>query len=209
MSKKKKNDVVSEAEQHEMERRQAISEFNMSNMGKYWIDPDKIPTDEDIANAKKAFEDAVTKHQSNKEYVIADKANALRVATFLRTFIERSFWTQRMFVGVLNFKALMDDFISGFNEDEPVDLVLDYMATQFIYIMLENYAGVGIDSANWMAENWEEYLPIYETVHEHIDSYNAENSKCEELKEVWGMFEQGYYLVVLDGTETEEAVPQE
>jgi hypothetical protein len=83
------------------------------------------------------------------------------------------------------------------------------MATQFIYIMLENYAGVGIDSANWMAENWEEYLPIYETVHEHIDSYNAENSKCEELKEVWGMFEQGYYLVVLDGTETEEAVPQE
>jgi hypothetical protein len=206
MKKSKKNDAVALAEQHEKERRVAISEFNMNNMGKYWIDPDKVPTDEDIASAKQAFEDAVTEFQKGKDYVIADKANALRVATFLKNFIERSMWQQRMFVGVLNFKAHMDDFINTFNPDEPKDLVLDYMATQFTHIMLENYGGVGIESANWMAENWEEYLPIYETVHEHIESYNAEHKRCEELKEVWGMFEQGYYLVVLSGDDASTEV---
>lgn len=208
MSKKKKNDVVSQAEQHEIERREAIRDFNMNAMGKYWIDPDKIPTDEDIENAKKAFEEATLALQSGKEYVIADKANALRVAKFLKVFIERCFWTQRMFVGVLNFRGLLDDFIESYDENDPKDFVLDYMATQFIYIMLENYAGVGVESANWMAENWEEYLPIYETVREHIDSYNAETKRCEDLKEVWGMFEQGYYLVVLDENDTPD-VPVE
>jgi hypothetical protein len=208
MSKTKKNDAVAQAECNERERREAIAEFNMNNMGKYWIDPDKIPTDEDIANAKKAFEDAVTEFQKGKEYVIADSANSLRVATFLKDFIERAFWQQRMFVGVLNFRALMNDFIDGYDDNNPKDLVLDYMATQFAHIMLENYGGVGIDSANWMAENWDEYLPIYETVHEHIESYNNEHKRCDELKDVWGMFEQGYYLVVLDGN-VDEAIPQE
>lgn len=208
MGKTKKNDAVSQAECNERERREAIAEFNMNNMGKYWIDPDKIPTDEDIANAKKAFEDAVEEFQKGKEYVIADSANSVRVATFLKNFIERAMWQQRMFVGVLNFRALMDDFIKD-NETEPKELVLDYMATQFAHIMLENYGGVGIESANWMAENWEEYLPIYETIHEHVESYNADHNKCEELKEVWGMFEQGYYLVVLDGERTEDTATQE
>lgn len=198
MSKKKTNVAVTEAEQHEIERRKAISEFNAHNMGKYWIDPDKIPTDEDVASAKKAFEDAVLAIQNKKDYLIADHANALRVATFLRTFIERAMWTSRMFVGVLNFRALLNDFIENFDESNPVNFELDFPATQFIHIMLDNYGGVGIESANWMAENWDEYLPIYETIHEIVEKYEADVKRTENLKEVWGMFEQGYYLVCLE-----------
>lgn len=198
MSKKTKTPAVSEAEQQEIARREAIRDFNTQQMGKYWIDPDKVPTDEDIQLAKKAFEDAVTELQNRKDYVIADHANALRVAKFLKTFVEKTAWNGRMFVGVLNFRALMQDFIEGFKEDEPVNLVLDYPATQFVHVVLENYGGVGIESANWMAEIWDEYLPIYETVCDIVNEYSRQSKKCENLKEVWGAAEQGFCLVCLE-----------
>ena len=172
-------------------------------MGKYWIDPDKVPTSEDIENVKKEFEERTKALQEKKDYIVADKNNALRVAKFMKDFNDNSLWSQRMFVGVLNFSALMNDFIEGFDENNPVDLILEYAPVQYAFLLFENYGGIGIDSARHMAEIWDEYLPIYETLHELVDGYKKEAGACDELKEKWAMFEQGYYLHVLDDTETD------
>ena len=206
MSKKTEknvNDAASQAARLEEERRKAIAEFNVQNMGKYWIDPDKVPTSEDIENVKKEFEERTKALQEKKDYIVADKNNALRVAKFMKDFNDNSLWSQRMFVGVLNFSALMNDFIEGFDENNPVDLILEYAPVQYAFLLFENYGGIGIDSARHMAEIWDEYLPIYETLHELVDRYKKEAGACDELKEKWAMFEQGYYLHVLDDTETD------
>ena len=206
MSKKTEknvNDAASQAARLEEERRKAIAEFNVQNMGKYWIDPDKVPTSEDIENVKKEFEERTKALQEKKDYIVADKNNALRVAKFMKDFNDNSLWSQRMFVGVLNFSALMNDFIEGFDENNPVDLILEYAPVQYAFLLFENYGGIGIDSARHMAEIWDEYLPIYETLHELVDGYKKEAGACDELKEKWAMFEQGYYLYVLDDTETD------
>ena len=206
MSKKTdKNEatVVDQTAKLEKERRKAIAEFNVQNMGKYWIDPDKVPTSEDIENVKKEFEERTKALQEKKDYIVADKNNALRVAKFMKDFNDNSLWSQRMFVGVLNFSALMNDFIEGFDENNPVDLILEYAPVQYAFLLFENYGGIGIDSARHMAEIWDEYLPIYETLHELVDGYKKEAGACDELKEKWAMFEQGYYLHVLDDTETD------
>ena len=206
MSKKTEknvNDAASQAARLEEERRKAIAEFNVQNMGKYWIDPDKVPTSEDIENVKKEFEERTKALQEKKDYIVADKNNALRVAKFMKDFNDNSLWSQRMFVGVLNFSALMNDFIEGFDENNPVDLILEYAPVQYAFLLFENYGGIGIDSARHMAEIWDEYLPIYETIHELVDGYKKEADACDELKEKWAMFEQGYYLHVLDDTETD------
>ena len=206
MSKKTdKNEanVVDQTAKLEEERRKAIAEFNVQNMGKYWIDPDKVPTSEDIENVKKEFEERTKALQEKKDYIVADKNNALRVAKFMKDFNDNSLWSQRMFVGVLNFSALMNDFIEGFDENNPVDLILEYAPVQYAFLLFENYGGIGIDSARHMAEIWDEYLPIYETLHELVDGYKKEAGACDELKEKWAMFEQGYYLYVLDDTETD------
>ena len=204
MSKKTdKNEanVVDQTAKLEDERRKAIAEFNVQNMGKFWIDPDKVPTDEDIENVKKEFEERTKALQEKKDYLVADKSNALRVAKFMKDFNDNSVWSQRMFVGVLNFSALMNDFIENFDENNPKDLVMEYAPMQYAFLLFENYGGVGIDSARHMAEIWDEYLPIYETLHELVDWYKNEADKCDELKEKWAMFEQGYYLHILEGTE--------
>jgi hypothetical protein len=204
MSKKTdKNEanVVDQTAKLEDERRKAIAEFNVQNMGKFWIDPDKVPTDEDIENVKKEFEERTKALQEKKDYLVADKSNALRVAKFMKDFNDNSVWSQRMFVGVLNFSALMNDFIENFDENNPKDLIMEYAPMQYAFLLFENYGGVGIDSARHMAEIWDEYLPIYETLHELVDWYKNEADKCDELKEKWAMFEQGYYLHILEGTE--------
>ena len=206
MSKKTEknvNDAASQTARLEEERRKAIAEFNVQNMGKYWIDPDKVPTSEDIENVKKEFEERTKALQEKKDYIVADKNNALRVAKFMKDFNDNSLWSQRMFVGVLNFSALMNDFIEGFDENNPVDLILEYAPVQYAFLLFENYGGIGIDSARHMAEIWDEYLPIYETLHELVDWYKKEADTCDKLKEKWAMFEQGYYLHVLDDTETD------
>ena len=201
---KKKKKELSEADiaaQQEEARRQAIADFNVKNAGRYWIDPDKAPTDEDVADAKKEYEDVTKALNEKNDYVIADSHNALRVAKFMKEFIEHTFWQKRSFVGVLNFSALMKDFIEHFDEENPCDLVLEFGPMQFAYMMFENFGGVGVQSANWMAENWDEYLPIYEKLHELIDWYQGEVRKSESLSTKWTLMSQGYYMNILENVE--------
>ena len=181
----------------------AINEFNRNNMGEAWIDPDRVPTDKDIEEAKTDFENRTKALQAKADYLVADKDNALRVAKFIREFVANGFWTQRYWVGVVNFIDYIDGFIKEC-ETEPKELVMEYGPLQFCYLMLENYAGFGYDSAKKMAELWDEYVPIHDVLRDHIEYYNNEAKMCEKLKQRWGMLAQGYYLVFLDEVEGEE-----
>ena len=102
----------------------AINEFNRNNMGEAWIDPAKTPPDEDIEAAKKEYEDRTVALRDKADYLVADKDNALRVAKFIRNFIANGFWTQRYWVGVVNFVDYIDNFIKEC-EAEPKDLVME------------------------------------------------------------------------------------
>ena len=115
---------------------------------------------------------------------------------------ENGFWTQRYFVGVINFSEYITKFITeleGTAEQEAVrkPLTMEYGPLQFCYLMLENYAGHGLEDAKKMTEMWDEYVPIYDTIREHIEWYNNEFKMCEALKQRWGMLAQGYFLVLL------------
>lgn len=197
MTKKETKTQAKAAEQQATQRLMAIRQFNTSNAGEAYIDPDRTPTEEEINQAKKDFEEKTIALQNKKDYLIADAANAVRVATFLKNFIENGFWTQRYFVGVINFS----EFISKFIEDakkEPKDLIMEYGPMQFTYLMLENYAGFGIDAAKRFAEQWDEYVPIHDVLRDHIEEYQQKTEEIKKLQQRWGMFAQGYYLTYTD-----------
>ena len=205
MAKKKEKvaDVATQnAEKAAAQRLAAIQEFNRQNAGEAWIDAERVPTEEEINEAKEAYEKRTIALRDKNDYLVADEANALRVAKFLKKFIENGFWTQRYFVGVINFSNYITKFIAeleGTAEQEAVrkPLVMEYGPLQFCYLMLENYAGHGLEDAKKMAEMWDEYVPIYDTIREHIEWYNNEVKMCEALKQRWGMLAQGYFLVLL------------
>lgn len=203
MAKKNTKAVAEAAEKQAAQRLAAIREFNMNNAGDLWIDPDRVPTEDEVNEAKKDFEERTIALRDKKDYLIADSTNALRVAKFMKNFIENAFWTQRYFVGVINFSEYINGFIAEC-EKEAKDLVLEYGPMQFAYLMFENYAGKGIEDAKKMAEMWDEYIPIYDTLRTHVEWYNNEVKECERLKQRWGMLAQGYYLVLLN-PENDEA----
>ena len=209
MAKKQKKEVDEAAKQAEM-RLAAIREYNVNNMGESWIDPNHVPTEEEVAQAKKDFEERTKALQEKKDYLVADKPNALRVAKFLKNFVENGFWAQRYFVGVINFSEYITKFIEECEKEEK-DLVMEYGPLQFCMLMLENYAGFGLEAAKKMAEMWEEYVPIYDTLRDHVEWYNKEAKMCERLKQRWGMLAQGYFLVFTDEAAAEDnpAVPAE
>ena len=205
MAKKKEKvaDVATQnAEKAAAQRLAAIQEFNRQNAGEAWIDAERVPTEEEINEAKEAYEKRTIALRDKNDYLVADEANALRVAKFLKKFIENGFWTQRYFVGVINFSDYISKFIAeleGTAEQEAVrkPLVMEYGPLQFCYLMLENYAGHGLEDAKKMAEMWDEYVPIHDTIRDHIEWYNNEVKMCEALKQRWGMLAQGYFLVLL------------
>lgn len=193
-----------EAELLASERAKYIRDFNMNNAGKMRIEPDKMPSDEDIANAKKEFEDRVSALKEKKDYFIADKENALRVAKFLKTYIETNMWvgtpTQPFFVGVLNFIDYINTFIEEC-EKEPKDLIMEYGPMQFCFIAFQNYSGVGVEGAKHMAEIWEEYIAIYDALRDNIEYYKAEVDACNQLNDRWALMSQGFYAVILENVE--------
>ena len=209
MAKKNTKAVAEAAEKQAAQRLAAIREFNMNNAGDLWIDPDRVPTEDEVNEAKKDFEERTIALRDKKDYLIADSTNALRVAKFMKNFIENAFWTQRYFVGVINFSEYINGFIAEC-EKEAKDLVLEYGPMQFAYLMFENYAGKGIEDAKKMAEMWDEYIPIYDTLRTHVEWYNNEVKECERLKQRWGMLAQGYYLVLLnpENNEAPSAEPE-
>lgn len=205
MAKKKEKvaDVATQnAEKAAAQRLAAIQEFNRQNAGEAWIDAERIPTEDEINAAKEDYEKRTISLRDKNDYLVADEANALRVAKFLKKFVENGFWTQRYFVGVINFSEYITKFITeleGTSDQEAIrkPLTMEYGPLQFCYLMLENYAGHGLEDAKKMAEMWDEYVPIYDTIRDHIEWYNNEVKMCEALKQRWGMLAQGYFLVLL------------
>lgn len=206
MGKKDKKQEADIAAKHAEQRLMAIREFNMNNAGKLWIDPEKTPTEEDVMAAKKEWEDRSKALMEKKDYFIADANNSVRVANFLKEFIKNGFWAGSYFRGVINFNALLEDFLKEANET-PKDFVLEYPPMQFCFLMLQNYAGMGLAAAENMAKMWDEYVPIYDTFRTHVEDYQNEVKAIGSLKEKWGMMAQGYYLVILEGKEENGAAP--
>lgn len=197
MGNKTTKNVAKNATKQAEERLQTIRQFNVNNAGDLWIDPEKIPTQEDIDAAKKEFEDTTKALQEKNDYLIADANNSVRVATFLKDYISNAYWSGRYFVGIVNFDEYITKFLEEANE-EPKDLVMEYGPMQFAFLMLENCGGRGLEEAKAMAEKWNEYVPIYDTFRDHIEWYKAQTEKIKKLQQKWGMMSMGYYLVILE-----------
>lgn len=209
---RKKKETRNEAEIFAAERAKYIQNYNLNNAGKMRIEPDKTPTEDDIKNAKEEYENRVKALQEKRDYFIADKENALRVANFLKMYNETNIWvgtpTQPLFVGVLNFHDYITKFIEEC-EKEPKDLIMEYAPMQFCFVSFQNYCGKGIEGANHMAEIWDEFIAIYDVLRDNVEYYNKEVEKCNKLNDRWALMSQGFYTVILDVNESETAEPSE
>lgn len=142
---------------------QARNEFrnNMrEKFGEFIEVLDEDATDEDIAAARKDFEDEVKKYQ-NKTYLIsgAEDGLALKYAEFLKEFnTNYNEWTKGSWRGIIRFDKVISKHIEELKADTDKPFEVDYQTLIFLYNAMGNPKGMGLASAKAMAvmENYNE-----------------------------------------------------
>jgi hypothetical protein len=156
----------------------------------------------DVDAAKVEFEERVKALQA-KTYLIADKDNAERVAKFLQHFNNvDAQWSKNLWIGIIQFDKYITDFLTKFGE-VPCDLVFDYGPLSFMYTIMMEPRGTGLESAKYMESINEEYSKILEVIGQHVDWIQTEQKHCQNLQDVWSLRSQGFYGVLAP-----EAQPQ-
>ena len=163
------------------------------------IDPEDA-TDDDIAEAKKTFEDEVEKTK-NREYIIAvhEDGLALKSAKFLKEWNEFfNHWERAGWRGVIMFDRVIDKHISELEKDSEKDLSIDYQTLIFLYNSMMNPSGTGLESALRIAkyENYDvekdslseedapvTYSGILEKVKMFVDTLAGVDKKLNILKQ--------------------------
>ena len=192
-----KEDVNKIHENEKAQREKLINEYNRVNTLSQ-IDEDIIPTDEDVKQYQKEFEDEYN-NLTTKTYCIADAESALRVAKFLQKWNrEKVRWHKDLWKGVLKFDEEISKLIEKVETDpDPNGLIIDYPALTYLYMVMMEPAGVGIESAKEMQYIDNEYSTILETIGHHIDTFNVNKQYIDLLQQKWAFACQGYKLNIL------------
>ena len=199
MAKKKDSEIVkTEKEIREAEEKQRaalIKEYNQNNTTSQIID-DVIPTQDDIIQYQKDFEDAYQK-LTEKTYCIADKESSLRVAKFLKDWnTNKVQWRKDLWKGVIKFNEVISNIISDL-ENEPKDLIIDYAALSYLYMTMMEPTGIGLESAKEMETIDAEYSAILEAIGTNVDMFEQYRQYIDLLQRRWGFACQGYKLDIL------------
>lgn len=112
---------------------------------------DEDATPEDVANAKKEFDDECAKY-ANKTYVIME-TDALAYAELLKKWnAEMNTWEKGTWKGIIMFDKVISELIEKYKADPSLPLEIDYATLMFLYQTMSNPSGRGVESARMMAE---------------------------------------------------------
>jgi len=178
MAKKKE---LTEEEKVAKQRAELIEQYNKENLGESYLENE--PASEDDLNTAKAKFEAAQEAFNKRTYTIADKPNALRVATFLKEWNEKyATWEKDQWVGVVKFNNFINDFLVEFAKIEQ-DLVIDYGALMYLDTLMMRPFGVGLQSAQEMEKMDEEYTKILETVDDLKNSAVEDQRSIKKIQE--------------------------
>ena len=174
-------------------------EFNSKFSKWAEIDPEDA-TDDDIAEAKKTFEDEIEKTK-NRNYIIAvhEDGLALKSAKFLKEWNAHfNHWEKAGWRGVIMFDRVVDKHIAELENDPEKDFAIDYQTLIFLYNSMMNPSGTGLESALLIAkyENYDiekdalseedapvTYSGILEKVKMYVDTLAGIDKKLNILKQ--------------------------
>lgn len=181
-------------EQKEAQRLDFIKQYNANNSDSFILT--REVTDEDIKEIEDRM-DYIKENRSTMTYLIADKDNAMRVATFLRDWNANDFlWVKDMWRGVVKFDEFINEKIAEL--DGTNDLVFDFPALTYIYNAMMQPSGRGLEAAKKMEAVSDEYDSILEVVGQHIDEFQEENKLFQRLGNCLQARYQGFMMVLAE-----------
>lgn len=151
---KKTNEKIDATKMSEAQLKKLHEKFRKDMREKFdkWIEVfDEEATPEDVANAKKEFDDEVAKY-ANQTYVIMDQG-ALEYAELLKKWnATLNHWEKGTWKGMIMFDKVISELIEKYKADHTLPLEVDYATLMYLYQTMSNPAGTGLESARAMAE---------------------------------------------------------
>lgn len=185
----------------DIQRLNMIKEYNRNNTDTQILK--RKVTEEDIKTLEDELQ-SIRDKRSVMTYLIADVNNAARVYDFLVDFnMNHALWTRDLWKGVLQFDTFMKDWKIKY-DNEPTDLVFDFAALSFCYNMLMNPGGVGLNTAQWMSDNDEQYNAVLDVMGGYIDDFQTENERFKKLQDCLAARYQGFMMVLNEGDNTKD-----
>lgn len=151
---KKTNEKIDATKMSEAQLKKLHEKFRKDMREKFdkWIEVfDEEATPEDVAKAKKEFDDEVAKY-ANQTYVIMDQG-ALEYAELLKRWnATLNHWEKGTWKGMIMFDKVISELIEKYKADHTLPLEVDYATLMYLYQTMSNPAGTGLESARAMAE---------------------------------------------------------
>ena len=151
---KKTNEKIDATKMSEAQLKKLHEKFRKDMREKFdkWIEVfDEEATPEDVANAKKEFDDEVAKY-ANQTYVIMDQG-AIEYAELLKRWnATLNHWEKGTWKGMIMFDKVISELIEKYKADHTLPLEVDYATLMYLYQTMSNPAGTGLESARAMAE---------------------------------------------------------
>lgn len=162
------------------------------------------PSEEEISNAKQEFEDAVNDFNSGK-WQVGTEEDAERLSSYLVHFVyNRIFWYKDGWQGVLKFRDEIDETREKIKNGELKVLELTWQALEFIFHSLSNPGGIGLESAQRMKDENDDFVFCMEKVGESLQKARDRMNEIQFLQDKWATMQQGFYLEKEDGVAKDE-----
>ena len=173
-------------------RLEMIKTYNEQNKGNSWIEDEK-PTEEEVKAIAQEYKEKVEAFNAIK-FTIADEANALRVAKFLKKWNEDSVcWENEGWRGAIFFDAIIKNFIEEC-EKEAKPLVVDWQTLTYLFMFMRNIKGVGLKGAIKFAAIAEEYNKLLDVIGDEFTKHEEGGKKLQLLQDRWAAYEHGFKL---------------
>lgn len=162
------------------------------------------PTEEETAQAKEEFEKA-SKKWAETLYKIGEPKDAQEICDYILLFLEKRFlWQKDAWMGVIKLTEELKAAEATFKGKKNKSLEMGYQALEFVYYILSNPGGIGLQSALDFEEEREMFVKVALLVEEQLEGARKALKEVEFLQQRWGAMSQGFYLEVEPGPEDEE-----
>ena len=161
------------------------------------------PSEKEVEVAKKEFDNA-TKNFNETLFKIGEPKEFEEIINFLLTFIEKYvYWTKNGWMGVIK---LYEELIATKKKNRKTGtyFTLAYQALEFVFYVLSNPGGNGLESAKEIEKLADIYAKVYEYVGKQLEEARKILKKIQYAQDKYTAMQQGFYYEREDGVELKE-----
>ena len=175
-------------------RRQLVNNYNKAYDDRKMLY--REPKPEEIEALKNKMI-KIKEDRNSMTYLIADAANAHRVVDFLLDYnTNKVFWGKDMWKGIVEFDKILKTWKELNADKNDVEFRLDFPAMFYCYTVMNNPAGVGLESALYMESIENEFNAIVDVLNGYVEDFNNEQDYFKKLNDVYETMLQGYMIVL-------------